>query len=1166
MFEIRLFGTPTVCQNGEPLTIQRRSIRALLFYLAAAGTTVSRSLLSAFFWPDQAEENARKQLRQALTRLRAALPDGIIVTTSEGASLDYDLVHVDVVEFEAILHGVLDVPWKPRSETTIPLVVYQSLCRAMELWKPPGFLADVDLSFSQTLEDWRAEKNRNLEYGALRSLDRLADYELTLGAPEKAVRWLYHAIEIDNLSDDLHYRLLQVLLDAGMRHEARQHYKELERLFRRELGTEPSNAILSLKSRIFAATGALQANKPRWPLRQSLQSPFIGQRKILDDLQHYVRIGGGVIVFGEAGAGKTRLVQEFYQRINPAPRLFLASCHSMETNLPFHPWIELLRQGVTDEEWESLPSIWAAPLALLLPELTHIRPDLAAPSGVGFERSRTVLFESIHQLLLILSREGPVFIFLDDAHWADGSTLALLAYLFDQSFFSSRRGLLVMASRVETANPSLYQLLFSSPRQRIHRFELGQLDLDDVADLASHVLGEAPPRQFVERLLQDTGGNPFFLLETLQAVLGESGHPDLSTLIDLPLASSVHQLIHARLKALSAQAHEVLLAAAVQGSRFDIRILERVVDLPPEVLASALEELEHARLVQNGRRENDLEYTFIHEKIRESLLLDLNVARSRLLHLKIARTLEDFLGAYVAPQAAVIAQHFQEAGEFSKAFDYWVRAAQYAYHLASVQDATNDFARAGHLIARTPTLTDQQIYQLYSNWSDMAFENDDAETLFRLNHALLPIGQERGSDLLIGNAFDGLSDACMAANKFTDGLKYTEQAFPYLQRSGNLFELLETQNHRGVFYTMLGQFKDALVWFERSLELAKDSSDLFVVRSRGNANYQMGISHTLMGWPNEGLRYADRSLQDYTVARWTYGQVTAYSVMGLAHYLRVDYARGRDACLKGIEMAERVGGWRMLGYLHGYCGMNETELVHVDLAWHHAQKAIEIGQKYGHYEITALGYKVMGDIYARLMAYPQAAQMYQQGVAVAGDNFVALENLHRLGLMLVFMGQEIGRSYIQQAIEQAKAFDLLSISTYAEILKLSLLVLDGNDGLLESQVAYLKDEVARRSRADVTPSMDRLRAEMAYRKGDYDQALSLLEPIIAMLLKIPMLWVELRVQELIFQILHCQGRDATSSCERIRAILSQIAPTIRDAPLQPEWDSFCQKIENNLSK
>jgi DNA-binding SARP family transcriptional activator len=1166
MYQIELFGTPLIYYDGQRLSIRRRASRALLCYLAALGKPIGRSRLWVLFWPDDSEKDARRHLRETLGKLRGSLPDpDLIQTYQETVFLDLERATVDVLTF----HSLLEQAGRPSktfsSAKPLSVAVYQALARAAETWRSPHFLSGQDLSFSSELETWQVLTNRDLESEMLLILNRLAEHDRRAGNLAQAKYWLDKSLEIDRLDESMHARLIKLLSDSGQQTEARKHYAFVEQLLADELGSEPSDEFLSLKARLYGESPREHANpEPTWSIRSSMPAPFLGQEQALAQLRHVQHNGGWVAVLGEAGIGKTRLVQEFYQSLERPSRLLLAACHPLESSLPFSPWIEALRHSLTPAEWAKIPTVWVSQLAVLLPELADQRNDLQSVQDVSPARARLNLFEALYQTFISLAEESPLLVFLDDAHWADESTLALIPYLNEHEFFAPERAMLITAARVEEPNPAFDNLLQMTARQPVQRLELSRLEQTDVAALAFYVLGEHPPLEFVSKLTQDTGGNPFFVLETLRAVLDLSPDLQLRKLTKLPLARSIHQLINARLQKLSNRALDLLQTAAVLGSRFKVDLLERASVYGPEQFTRLLEELEEARLILGIEEDDGLWYAFVHEKFRESLLLQLSPTRIRKLHYKVARTLEDWLNGQIAPQAAILAEHYEAAGVYSNAFDCWVEAASYAYSLASVQDANAAFLRAERLIARLPGLRNEQIYQLYSRWNYVGFENDDWLSLERRNQNLLRIGRERKNDLLIGTALIGLSDADFTANKFAEGLRYVEEAIPFLERSGNTFELLSAFNDRGVLLYMLGRMREAQEWF-RTVLLRSSSLDFpYNLRISQDANFQMAISETLMGRPVSGLQYARKSLDEATRIQSAHSILGSYSVMGLANYLMGNFTVGREACLQGIELSERIEAWRMLGYSYAYCSLNELELGLLKDAWLHAERAMEIGIHKGHNEIVSLAYRAAGDIFLRLRAYDQAIELFQRGVEAGGDHYSSLDNLFRVGFAMVETNLEEGLAYIKRAFEKAAKLDLGSISIYAECINAILQLANQQDRPTRQDAEQLRARAEEHSMRFFVVLSDLMLAYLSFYREDYTETTELLSKVVEGGRSMSNPWIEIRAYVLMIRMSKLPGLSPDRSRAELESVLDKIGQASGIQSLDTLWQAYRQKLIASL--
>jgi DNA-binding SARP family transcriptional activator len=648
---ILLLGSPAVYYDDAPLTIQRRVQRTLLFYLATHADPVGRDELLALFWPEEDEAGARRRLREALSKLRAALPDPNLLTASrERVGLASGRVYVDALEFQSLIDPLRSSPLRVIATQPLPEAVFQRLVKAVMLWRAPHFLAGASLPASATLDDWLMRTSQSLEHARQSALERLADHAEATGDPEAALGWLRQALEHDELNEDLHYRVLLLLDRLGRRTEALEACDYLRDLFKRELRTSPSPALQALCERIrqHSTIPPAEAEKNGWPhrgdaawgrpLSLSMHLPFVGRSAALAALRRAYHNGGIAILLGEAGSGKSRLAQELYLSLEPAPALLLAPARPLENSLPFQPLVELLRHSVDAREWKDLPAAWIQPLSLLLPELNDLRPDLPPAPEVAPETARPAIFEGLRQVLLRLAEKYRLLLFLDNAQWVDPDSLAALAYLSVRGFFD-QRGLLALAYRPEEPNPRLDEwLAHAALIPRFHEIDLPPFTRDEIAELARHALGLSPADELVERLALDSGGNPYLAIETLRAMLELGITPgDVATGSSLPLARGVLALLHARLGRLSPAARQAAQAAALAGNPFETAQLEAALKLDAEAAIAALEELNAAGLVTlaDGGDPGLPAYRFRHAKTREALLLELSPARAQMLRRRI---------------------------------------------------------------------------------------------------------------------------------------------------------------------------------------------------------------------------------------------------------------------------------------------------------------------------------------------------------------------------------------------------------------------------------------------------------------------------------------------------------------------------------------------------
>jgi predicted ATPase/DNA-binding SARP family transcriptional activator len=1178
--ELRLLGPAEVRLGGEILRIGQRDWRALLFFLAAQGGMVAREVVHHLIWEGHPEEAAEGRLRRAEAGIRRSLA-GLSILQVEGNFIGLDFTHllVDQLEFQNLIDQAGSSPWQPPVQTLLTPEIYQLLSQAAALWRSARYLEGVSLPRTTRLSAWREQTARRMEHLRGSLLERLANHSFASGDLASALQLARQALENLPLAEDLHFLILQILVNLNRQAEARSHFESYQRCLRRDLDTAPPARIIDLYRQI--RTGTTRHTHPfptnRLKIRPSLQAPFVNREEVLQKLNQGLRQGGGMLIFGESGQGKTRLLREFAKTSALRPRLLVASCNPSESSLPFQPFIEILRNDILPDEWLSLPVAWASQLTMLLPELAMMRPDLDRPQvEVSPEttpgHARFILMEAIRQLFLFLAQGHHLMVCLDDAHWSDEATLATVAHLLERQPFLDR-SLLVAAARQEEPNPHLTNILRALlATGKIQVINLPRLSTGDTGLLTRHVLGVEPSGQFTHQLAEDTGGNPLFILETLRAIKERESHPDLSGRPAFPLTGSLQSLIQTRLAQISPTAREALEAAAVLGASFESQVVARVTGLSEEKLQQALGELEQRMLIEpliepllepltreSAPGKND--YTLVHHKIRELLLREINPLQKRLYHQRIARLLENLLSTPVSDKAAILAQHFEAGGEPALAFDHWVNAGRYARQLFSTADAYQAFLRADALAHTTPRLTDQQIHSLYDEWTETAFEIEDPASIRRQNTFLLKLGEERRSTMLIGTALDGLSDACLAENQFEEGLEYTERAIQYLEKSDNLFELMEAYNHRGVFLYMLDRIEAAGEAFQDALSLGAHTDDPMVLRARANAHYQISLISTFKGWPETGRLHADRSLADCKALNRASGQVAAYSALALSNYFLGQYQAALEACELGIALATRTQAWRMLGYLHAYRAMVELASGEIGAAEADSLQARALGERYGHKEITSVALRIYGDLFLQLGAPGQAVEYFRQALELSENLFLAADNRFRIGLALFASGQtEPGRRAIENSVQETEASGLHLVYILARQSLASIQNWEQDPESVERITAETIQETFVRGLKGTYLWARNLQGEIHLKNLNYAQALEIFTGVVRVAAEIPIPWLELSALRSLVRFIRFIGGDEQPYRAKMEAVLARLGSTVSQGPFYQAFLQFRERI------
>ena len=705
---LALLGPPVVRRDGVPVTFDTRKATALLARLAVTGREHSREQLADLLWPEADSAKGRASLRRTLSVTAAAMGDGLIISRA-AVALSPALVRVDVRDFEAAC-GRPDAA---------------SLERAVSLYRD-DFLAGFTLRGCPEFEEWQASVGEELRQALARGLQRLVAACIADGALERAATHARRWLQLDPLHEPAHQAIIRLHGWAGQRSAAMRQYRSLVRVLDRDLAVRP----LPETMRLYDDVRAGRLGPPPVPAEAPASAapltwPLVGRVAELAALRAAWRAAGRdgrvVAIAGQAGSGKTRLITELRAEAAGAGGIVLAArSHDGETGLPFVLAADLLRTAlaIRPDLPDTLPAQTAAMAGRLVPALAASQPDSAAPpldSPVAVTR----LFAAIADMLRAATggaggaggagaagaaggAGGAGIVVVEDVHWADSSSLGLLAYLVRR--LADWPLLLVLSWQPEQAG-----------RLRVLRTALGEAESQSMGDiiepgpLGPEAIGtllalDGMPRVDVARLLAETRGLPMLVreyVEALRAAEGpEAGAVETDTGEPGPWwpPASVRDLLRTRLQAVSEAARQMLTAAAVLGSDNDADLLRAVSGRGEDEIVEALDEALARSLLNEIPLPSPHQapsYGFPYEALRRTAYESATLARRRLLHGRAADVLtRRHVRDPATTPAATVAGHLQLAGRDEEAARWWWRAAEVARELYAHAEAHAHLTKA----------------------------------------------------------------------------------------------------------------------------------------------------------------------------------------------------------------------------------------------------------------------------------------------------------------------------------------------------------------------------------------------------------------------------------------------------------------------------------------
>ncbi|MDT8305393.1 MAG: BTAD domain-containing putative transcriptional regulator [Anaerolineae bacterium] len=811
--------------RGERALTAFRSTRVqgLLVYLALRQQEPqARDVLATLFWPDEPDAVAKKNLRQSLYQLRQVLGE----EEAEGAP--HLLVTRTTMQFNAASDHSLDVTTFLTSLKTGRL---EQAVTAYGGELLPGFTCD-----SLPFEAWLREERERLHRLALDALSTLAEQRLAQADYRRAEEMAQRQLALEPWREEAYRQLMQALALRGERSAALVQYEACRSALADELGVEPGPETKALAARIrsHAVRGKAQTTTT-WPVLRRLSTPFVGRQRehgaLVDAYRQAQSRGARVVaVLGEAGIGKTRLVEHFLSwATSQGADLLHGRAFESSGRLSYHPLTQALRQRLERENApeDLLSDLWLTQLTRILPELRDRYPDLREPTQEE-ATARQHLFEAITRLGLALAERAPLVLFLDDWHWADVASLDVLHYALLR--WSEERApiLVLLTLRQETVVED------AGVRAWLSRLKHGaaglELDLEALSAAETEELirtlvgvegnGQAPEgngessrlTRFSRWLFEETDGQPFFVVETLKA-LADDGfvHPDKhaatwhldwqrldqqSLLTESRVLPGIQEIIRGWLERISGPAARLLAAAAVLGQDASFDRLGRVAGLQEMEALIALDELLARQLLlesneASGVSGRDPAYRFSHQKLGEVVYAQAGAARRRILHRRAFAALQTTGGP-----AAELAHHAYRAGLTTEAIRYSIVAGNEAMRLLAVGVAVAHYETAWQFVSQggwpQPISADER-RELYTNLG-RAYELTAAWSRAQeVYEAFIAYSRVMGASAL----------ECLSLNRLAtvaiNGLKEPEKALALLEQAQKVAE--ESGDRRGLAET-----------------------------------------------------------------------------------------------------------------------------------------------------------------------------------------------------------------------------------------------------------------------------------------------------------------------------------------------------------------------------
>ena len=628
-------------------------------------------------------------------------------------------------------------------------------------------------------------------------------------------------------------------------------------------------------------------------------------------------VGQGILMTGEPGIGKSRLAHELAQQARDTPHTFLeCRCAPEWRHSTLRPMVELLERllgldrGSTAEQataaLEALLLRYGFVLAESLPLFASLL-SLEDTSGryplqpMSPQRQKEETFQALLGLLFEMAQQQPVLLLVEDLHWADPTTLELLAQLVGD--VAGARLCAVLTARPEFTPPW--------PSAQVLQVQLGRLERPQVEEMVRQLTREALlPPEVVERIMERTDGVPLFVEEltrmVAESLLQQGDTPRKAGVLEIP--STLRDSLMARLDRLGPARATAQLASAL-GREFSYEVLVAASSSDEALLKKDLEALVTADLVHRRRGARSSGYAFKHALIRDTAYESMPKLMRRQMHARIAAALEQRFPELVQQRPGLLAHHHAAAEQKREALGYACKAAVAALIRSAHPEALSHATEALGWLGAIPEERERARLELELNgvitpslmatrgWADVAVK-----------------AQVERSQVLI----DLLGDSphvvpTLWALASYHGLRGEHaQARALAERLVSMDGLKQNVHHQAVTLPLLGDYLCAEGWFveaqacvTRALSLHDDSASMYALEPRVQAMMCLGFVRWHLGFPDEALRVMESALARARDLNHVSTLALASIYTLVLYHLREEFARLDTLSVELVELTTR---------------------------------------------------------------------------------------------------------------------------------------------------------------------------------------------------------------------------------------------------------------------
>lgn len=775
---------------------------------------------------------------------------------------------------------------------------------------------------------------------------------------------------------------------------------------------------------------------------------FVDRKDILKELDHHMKKvleknGRFILLKGEAGVGKTRTAEEFIKRTKKEGfEVLKGRCLYYESTDPYLSFFEALGDYLSeeDENQESVSSIVTGaaassssnsrtPLSLIG---TNEQKEEAISKDVSLSDRREMMFNRITDIIMDLSKENPVLLFMDDLQWIDESSSQLLHHL--SRHISDDRVMILGSYRPEELRYKNEELPLETTLNRMKEerlvttINIPRLDYHSITKMIKNqTQREDFPESFIWTLYRESEGNPYYVVEILNSMVNEgvinpysyTWNPE-EELSNISIPSSIKDITQRKIEKLNKDERKVLMYASLLGTEFNFEVLERVMNMDVIELLDIIDSLVDQGIINEVTDSDEEIYKFNHLQTRTTIYENMGKSRKRVSHRQVSKVIEDIYSDEIEDHYYELSRHFYEGKLYDKAYEYSKKAGEKALKSLDIPTALDHFEKALKSLEKAKSIEDMKEKKVYllkmlgeyneyaskldrslDYWKSLKDLSESMEDKKLKTEALYQIGHIYKEKEEYENARDNYNKSLNISKEldYTEGIARANMGLGYINwREGNLNKAIDN--------------------YEIAIEKSQKVDNEYI---RSNSNVEMGnvYAHkgendTAIDYYKEGLSYFEKAESHNELAR-------IYNNIGDQYMKKDELDTAIDYFKKEIESAKLVGNKRWVGW--GSFNMSEAlvKANEIEKAKHHIKRAEDIMKSLNEMIGIAAVYHVEGLIKRKEGEFEEAIDLIKEGLEINEEldvPFNIAEFKYDLGLIYKDMDEfEKAEEYFKESRE-----------------------------------------------------------------------------------------------------------------------------------------------------